>query len=102
MRRVVDERQEVDERDQLAVVQPRADKAGVVVPPLFAVALMLLPAASEPPPELIEATEEAATLCASLGGTPAILDGYRPEALDEDKQRELRRIVAAADAELRD
>jgi trimethylamine--corrinoid protein Co-methyltransferase len=32
----------------------------------------------------------------------AILDGYRPQALDEDKQRELRRIVAAADAELRD
>jgi trimethylamine--corrinoid protein Co-methyltransferase len=32
----------------------------------------------------------------------AILDGYAPEALDEDKQRELRRIVAAADAELRD
>jgi trimethylamine--corrinoid protein Co-methyltransferase len=32
----------------------------------------------------------------------AILEGYRPEALDEDKQRELRRIVAAADAELRD
>jgi trimethylamine--corrinoid protein Co-methyltransferase len=32
----------------------------------------------------------------------AILEGYRPEPLDEDKQRELRRIVAAADAELRD
>jgi trimethylamine--corrinoid protein Co-methyltransferase len=32
----------------------------------------------------------------------AILEGYQPEPLDEDKQRELRRIVAAADAELRD
>jgi trimethylamine--corrinoid protein Co-methyltransferase len=32
----------------------------------------------------------------------AILEVYRPEPLDEDKQRELRRIVAAADAELRD
>jgi len=32
----------------------------------------------------------------------AILAGYRPEPLDEEKQRELRRIVAAADAELRD
>ena len=32
----------------------------------------------------------------------AILDAYRPEALGEDKQRELRSIVAAADAELRD
>jgi trimethylamine--corrinoid protein Co-methyltransferase len=31
-----------------------------------------------------------------------ILKGYRPEPLGEDKQRELRRIVAAADAELRD
>ncbi len=31
----------------------------------------------------------------------AILEGYRPEPLGEDKQRELRRIVAAADAELR-
>jgi trimethylamine--corrinoid protein Co-methyltransferase len=31
----------------------------------------------------------------------AILEGYRPEPLDEDEQRELRRIVAAADAELR-
>ena len=31
----------------------------------------------------------------------AILEGYRPEPLNEDKQRELRRIVAAADAELR-
>ena len=32
----------------------------------------------------------------------AILEGYVPEPLDADKQRELRRIVAAADAELRD
>lgn len=32
----------------------------------------------------------------------AILESYRPEPLDEDKQRELRRIVAAADAELLD
>ena len=31
----------------------------------------------------------------------AILEGYRPEPLDEDEQGELRRIVAAADAELR-
>ena len=32
----------------------------------------------------------------------AILEGYRPGPLDEDKQRELRRVVEAADAELRD
>jgi trimethylamine--corrinoid protein Co-methyltransferase len=32
----------------------------------------------------------------------AILERYRPEPLGEDKQRELRRIVAEADAELRD
>jgi len=31
----------------------------------------------------------------------AILEGYVPEPLSEDKQAELRRIVAAADAELR-
>ena len=32
----------------------------------------------------------------------AILENYSPEPLGEDRQRELRRIVAAADAELRD
>jgi hypothetical protein len=32
--------------------------------------------AQEPPPALIEATEEASALCATLGGTPSILDGY--------------------------
>jgi hypothetical protein len=32
----------------------------------------------------------------------AILENYSPEPLGEDQQRELRRIVTAADAELRD
>ena len=46
--------------------------------PLAAALLILaLPAASEPPAALIEATEAAATLCSAAGGQPAILDGYR-------------------------
>jgi hypothetical protein len=32
--------------------------------------------AQEPPPALIEATEEASALCTALGGTPGILDDY--------------------------
>lgn len=43
----------------------------------LALALALAaPAAAEPPPALIEATETAAAACTALGGTPAILDGY--------------------------
>ena len=42
-----------------------------------AVLLLALPAASEPPAALVEATEEAVALCVQLGGTPVILDGYR-------------------------
>jgi hypothetical protein len=41
-----------------------------------ALLLLALPAASEPPAALIEATEEATALCSAFGGTPAILDGY--------------------------
>lgn len=33
-------------------------------------------AAAEPPPALIEATETASAVCAALGGTPHIVDGY--------------------------
>lgn len=46
--------------------------------PLFAAALVAtLPAAAqEPPPALIEATEEATAVCTGLGGTPRILDDY--------------------------
>lgn len=43
----------------------------------FAVLLLALPAGSEPPAELFEATEAATALCTSLGGTARILDGYR-------------------------
>ena len=32
--------------------------------------------AQEPPPALVEATEEASALCTALGGAPDILDGY--------------------------
>jgi hypothetical protein len=39
------------------------------------------PVLAEPPPELIEATEEAAGLCTAAGGEPAILDGYE-QSLD--------------------
>jgi hypothetical protein len=42
-----------------------------------AVLLLALPAASEPPAALFEATEAAATHCIAAGGEPAILDGYR-------------------------
>jgi hypothetical protein len=45
----------------------------------FAFAALLLPAAAgaqEPPPALVEATEEASALCRDLGGTPAILEDY--------------------------
>jgi hypothetical protein len=34
-------------------------------------------AAAEPPPALIEATEEASAVCRELGGTPGILPGYQ-------------------------
>ncbi len=34
-------------------------------------------AGQEPPPALIEATEEATALCRNLGGNPVILDSYR-------------------------
>lgn len=34
-------------------------------------------AAQEPPPELVEATEEASAICRGLGGEPSILDGYQ-------------------------
>jgi hypothetical protein len=44
---------------------------------LVLVTLVALPAASEPPAALIEATEAAAVLCSGLGGEPVILDGYR-------------------------
>ena len=45
--------------------------------PLAASLLILaLPAASEPPAALIEATEQAAAACRELGGTPSILDRY--------------------------
>ena len=43
----------------------------------LALLLLLLPAASEPPAALVEATEEAAGLCAGLGGTATIRDGFR-------------------------
>lgn len=48
----------------------------------LALVLALLPlcAAAEPPAALVEATEEAMSLCTSVGGTPAILDGYRTDA----------------------
>lgn len=42
--------------------------------------LLPLPAAAEPPAALVEATEEAMSFCTSVGGAPAILDGYRTEA----------------------
>lgn len=52
-------------------------------PPPFAATLAAIatlatfPAiAQEPPPALIEATEEASALCTALGGNPDILDGY--------------------------
>jgi hypothetical protein len=43
--------------------------------------LAAMPAFAEPPPALIEATEEAARLCTSLGGEPSILASYET-ALD--------------------
>jgi hypothetical protein len=43
---------------------------------LLAALLLAAPAVAEPPPELIEATEEASGLCVSVGGEPAILTGY--------------------------
>jgi hypothetical protein len=45
----------------------------------LAFAALLLPAAAgaqEPPPALVEATEEASALCRDLGGTPTILEDY--------------------------
>jgi hypothetical protein len=45
----------------------------------LAFAALLLPAAvwaQEPPPALVEATEEATALCRDLGGTPTILEDY--------------------------
>jgi hypothetical protein len=44
--------------------------------PLVLVAFLASPAAAEPPPILIEATEAATAVCTALGGKPRLLEGY--------------------------
>ena len=54
-------------------------RRGPATAPALLVALVAAgpAAAAEPPAALVEATEQASGLCRAVGGTPAILDGYR-------------------------